>query len=278
MNKKSYLILSLIIASTIFATSCGSSKVNTDASKHFEMIASSRINKDVVVSLDTVYFKGEPYSLLKMDGISFSPFYHFSTITGEKAFDVLPYSSGDGKTTDHHEFIFFGNSTGMRAYANYSFTTIGVCETVINNNLLSPTSLKSIDVGNFVKNNPRPAKFNPGALKVRREMTKEVKINQGYGDITQGGISIAKFDMVSDRNDKMITTKNIYRVRFLNGTQAAVVTISADKQERQKNKYMEAFTEFDGKTHNLTIEPANTDWDIDAFKQAVLYLINNGYL
>jgi hypothetical protein len=277
MKFKIRLICSLIAFSFIGFYGCGSSKINTDSTKHLQVIATSRLNNDIVISLDTVYFKGEAHSILKTTGISLSPFYHFSSLKGEKAIDVLPYSA-EGNATTHNEYIFFGNSQGMKAYKPYSFSTISICEEVVNNNLLSTTSLRAIDVGNFVKNNPRPAKFNAASLKVRREMTKEIKLNEGYGEIYQADKLIGKFTRSYERNNNMLTIKNIYQIKFLNGTLCGTVSTSADKSDRKQNKYMEAITEYDGQVHRLTIDDANTDWDFDSFKQALKYLVANGYL
>ncbi len=268
----------LFFVSAFFIASCGSGRINKDASSHSQFISQSKLNSNCVVSLDTVYYKGEPYAILKETGISFAPFYNFYTLTGNKAIEVVPYSGGDGKATSHHEYRFFGNSEGMKGYMDFAFSTIGVCENVINNNLMNSNELRPIDVGNFVKKNPRPKKFNPGNLKVKREMTLAIKINQGYGEIYQGDKLIGKFVQGKEKNDNDKYTKAVFKVSFLNGTECAKIKFPYDKFDRKDNRALEVYTEYDDENHNLSIDDANTTFDVDAFKQAVIYLVNKGYL
>jgi hypothetical protein len=277
--KKSYttLALTLTIITAIFMVSCGSGKFNKDPRLHQQFIEKSRSLQGVTVSLDTVFFKGEHYCILKEEGISFSPFYTFYSLTGEKAIYILPYSA-KAETTTHHEYNFFGTMEGSKAYDDYSFSTVSVIETVINNNLLSPTGLRPIDVGNFCKDHPRPSKFNPASMKVTRNLALEVKINQGYGEIYQGKPLIGKFTQTLDKQMSASDAKAIFKVKFVNGTDCATVKFLNDKREREKNKSLEVFTEHDGKMHFLTIEVNNLEWDVDAFKQAVVFLVQKGYL
>jgi hypothetical protein len=276
---KQFKLLSLLgVAIVLVLSSCGSGNINKDDSLHSSFINKSKMENAVVVSLDTIFFKGDAYAILKETGISFSPFYEFYTLTGEKVIDILPYSAGDGKATSHHEYRFHGTSEGMKAYDDYSFSTISVCETVINNNLMNTTGLRAIDVGNFCKKHPRPAKFNPGALKVKREMTKAIKINQGYGEIYQDDKLIAKFTQGSDKSPDLKKSSSVFRITFLNTTLCATVTFGEYKPDRIANPNMEVTTEFDGNTHHMNIEEANTTYDVDAFKQAVQFLVSKGYL
>lgn len=276
LNMVSFKILFFGIS--LILIGCGSGKINKNAADHARFIADSKLNNNVIVSMDTVYFKGEPYCILKETGISFSPFYGFYTLSGEKVIDVLPYSAGDGKATTHHEYTFYGTSKGSKAYMDYSFSTISVCEDVINNNLMNTNELRPIDVGNFCKKHPRPPKFNPSNLKVRREMSVAIKINQGYGEIRQGDVMIGKFTQGTDKPLTESGTNSVFKINFMNGTQCAVVTFPWDKNERKSSKYLEVFSEFDAQVHRLTLEPGNTTFDIDAFKQAVEYLVQKGYL
>ena len=274
---KTILKSGIILVLLTMIASCGSGKFNKEPKLHQKFIDASRNSQGITVSLDTVFFKGNHYCILKEEGISLSPFYTFYTLTGEKAIYVLPYSA-KGDATTHHEFNFFGNMEGSKAYVDYSFSTISVIETVINNNLLSSTSLRPIDVGNFCKDHPRPARFSPAAMKVTRDMALEVKINQGYGEINQGKPLIGKFTQSLDKPLGTAGSNSVFTVKFLNGNTCGTVKFSSDKNERKSNRYLEIFTESDGKTHRLTLEDKNTEWDVIAFKQAVVYLVNNGYL
>ena len=40
---------------------------------------------------------------------------------------------------------------------------------------------------------------------------------------------------------------------------------------------IEVMTSYDGKTHRLTIDEDKTTFDVNAFKQAVEYLVSKGY-
>lgn len=268
----------LISLSSILVVSCGSSRINKNASAHQKMIQQSKTNSEAVISLDTVFFKGEPHSILKESGISLSPFYHFYTLTGNKAIDVLPYSAGDGKAVTHHEYKFYGTSEGSSGYLDFSFSTMGVVENVINNNLLNTNDLRPIDVGNFVKNHPRPAKFNPANVKVVREMSLEIKINQGYGEITQGSKNIGKFTQGTEKSNDYPVENSKFKVSFMNNTHCATVLFPSVKFDRNEQKYLIVITEYDGKIHRLTLNDENTTFDVDAFKQGVEFLVSKGYL
>lgn len=237
----------------------------------------SKMNNEVVVSMDTVFYKGEAYAILKEEGLSMAPFYNFYSISGEKAIRVLPYSA-QGNATSHHEYNFFGTSEGMKAYDDFSFSTISVCETVINNNLMSTTGLRPIDVGNFVKNHPRPPKFNAASLKVRRELTKEIKVNQGSGEIYQDDKLIGKFTQGSEKSADLKQGKAVFKVQFIGKTECATVKFGEFKVDRNDNPNMEIITEFDGQFHRMNINENNRTFDIDAFRQAVQFLVEKGYL
>lgn len=245
---------------------------------HEQFKKNSKLNNESIISMDTVFYKGEPYCILKESGMSLSPFYHFSTITGNKAIDVIPYSSGDGKAVTHHEYRFYGNSDGMVGYLDYSFSTMGVIDNVINNNLLNTNELRPIDVGNFAKNNPRPPKFKPANLKVIREMSLPIKINQGYGEIYQDEKKIGIFTQGKDNSNDYPVENAIFKVNFLNSTHCATIIFPFGKYERGQQNYLEVITEYDGKKHRLTIEKDNQTFDVDAFRQGVEYLVRNGYL
>jgi hypothetical protein len=265
-------ILSLLI------NSCGSSRINKDTSSHKQFINNSKLNNESVLSLDTLYYKGDPYAVMKESGFSLSPFYTFYTLSGTKSIDVMPYSGGDGKTVTHHEYKFHGTSENMSGYLSFEFSTMNVCDNIINNNLLNTNELRPIDVGNFCKKNPRPPKFNPARLKVEREMSLPIKINQGYGQVYQGEKQIGKFTQHKDKSNDYPVENAIFKLTFMNNTQCAVITFPYDKFDRNKHKYLEVMTEYDGKTHRLTIDDDKTTFDVDAFKQAVEYLVLKGYL
>ncbi len=268
----------LFVILGLFLVSCGSSRVNKDYPMHEKMKNQSKVNNEVVISLDTVFYKGEPQSIIRESGISFSPFYHFYTLTGNKAIDVLPYSAGDGKAVTHHEYKFYGTSEGSSGYLDFSFSSISVAENVVNNNLMNTNELRPVDVGNFVKKYPRPPKFNPAKLKAVREMSLAVKINQGYGEITQGDAKIGKFTQGKNKTDEYPVENAVFKVQFLNSTLCATIIFPNGKFERNEQKYLDLVTEFDGKTHRLTIDNDNMTFDVDAFKQGVEYLVKNGYL
>jgi hypothetical protein len=278
MKINNLLKFSLLISVVTLAVSCGSSRINKETSMHEQMKNNSKINNEAIVSLDTVFYKGEPYCILNESGMSLSPFYHFSTLTGVKSIDVIPYSAGDGKAVTHHEYRFLGTSVGMSGYLDYSFSTISVVENVINNNLLNTNELRPIDVGNFVKNNPRPPKFNPAQLKVVREMSLAIKINQGYGEIYQGDKKIGTFLQGKEKTDEYPVENAKFKVNFLNNTHCATVIFPNGKFERNEQKYLVIITEFEGKVHRLTIKADNMTFDVDAFKQGVEYLVEKGYL
>lgn len=230
--------------------------------------------------MDTVFRSGNPYAVLKVGGVStFAETYTFYTLTGDKAIEVMPDKGGvDGSTK--HRYQFFGNSAGMAGYDDFSMSTISVVETVVNNDLMNATGLRTVDVGNFVRRYPKPAPFNAAKLKARREMTGEIKVKQeiSTGVITQGREQIGTFDFGTNSNDKAQFTHTWYRVKFNNGTNMAMVRVPWSKQERKEKRSMEVETEFDGKVHAVQIDEANTDWDIDSFKQAVQFLVEKGYL
>jgi hypothetical protein len=238
----------------------------------------SKSENQVVISLDTVYYKGEAYAAMKKEGFSIASILTYYSLSGEKVMTVMPYSSGENNATSHHEYTFFGTSSGMKAYAPFSFKTISICENIVNNNLLSSTGLRPIDVGNFVKNYPRPAKFNPAKMKVTREMTKAIKINQGYGEIYQGDVKIGIFIQGTRKSEDLKKSTAVFTVKFLNQTNCAEITFEDGKFERNQNPTMSVFTEFDGKNAFLTIEENNRTFDVDAFVQAVEFLVKNGYL
>ena len=277
MKSSIYLAIIALIAA-ISITSCGSSRINKEMAMHEEMKKQSRQNGEAVVSMDTVYYKGEPYCIVKESGISFSPFYHFHTLTGDKVIDVLPYSAGEGKAVTHHEYKFYGTSLGMSGYLDFSFSTISVVENVINNNLMNTNELRPIDVGNFVKNNPRPPKFNPAKLKAMREMSLPVKINQGWGQITQDDKNIGTFDQGKAVMNEYPVENAVFKVYFMNKTLCATVLFPNGKYERGEHKYLDIITEYDGKTHRLTIDKDNQTFDVDAFRQGVEFLVKKGYL
>ncbi|MEI6089545.1 MAG: hypothetical protein WCR42_03760 [bacterium] len=273
------LLLLLVVAVGLSLTACGGGgRINNDESKHAKFINDSKMNNSAVISLDTLYFKGEPYAIYNQKGFSIASFYEFYAITGEKAIEVLPYSSGEGSATSNHEYRFFGTCTGMSAYVDFNFSAIKVCENVINNNLMSTTGLRPIDVGNFCKAHPRPAKFNPGLLKVKREMTKEIKISQGSGEIFQGNVLIGKFTQGSAKSADLKKSNAVYKVNFTNNQLCATIRFGEFKVDRQADPNMEVLTEFDGLISRMNIDAANQTFDIDAFKQAIQFLVQKGYL
>lgn len=270
----------LLVVGTITLVGCGSSNINTDTNAHQAMKDRSRAEKSVVVSLDTVFSSGEPYAVLEIGGVStFAETYTFFTLTGEKAIEVMPDKGGVDGTTKHR-YTFFGTSSGMAAWDDFSMSTMTVCETVVNENLMNATGLRSVDVGNFVRKHPRPAPFNPGALKAKREMTGKITVKEeiNVGTITQGQTQIGKFTSGTESNDKNMFENTVYDVNFNNGTKCARVRIPWDKPTRQKKLTMEVITEFDGLTTTLNIVPENADWSIDCFKQAIAHLVEKGYL
>lgn len=278
ISRTNFIFL-FLLAIGISLTACGGGgRINKDSSKHAKFINQSKMNNEAVVSMDTLYYKGEPYAIYKQKGISLAPFHEFYTITGEHAIEVLPYSGGDGSATTNMEYRFMGNCTGMSAYDDFCFSAIKVCENVINNNLLSTTALRPIDVGNFCKNHPRPAKFNPGLLKVKREMTKEIKISQGTGEIFQGNVLIGKFSQGTNLSSDMKKSTAWFKVTFTNNQICATVTFGSYKADRQADPNMEITTEYDGLISRMNIDPANQTFDVDSFKQAIQFLILKGYL
>lgn len=279
MNKiKLFKLSILFVLLSAFTISCGSSRVNESISDHSNFVKMSKSENQVVISLDTVFFKGEPYAVMKKEGFSIASILTFYSLTGEKVITVLPYSSGDNNSTSHHEYSFHGTSSGMKAYLPFSFKTISICENIVNNALLNTTGLRAIDVGNFVKNNPRPPKFNPAILKIKREMAKSIKINQGYGEIYQGEVKIGIFTQGTRKSEDLKKSTAVFIVKFLNQTKCAEITFEDGKFERDQNPTMSINTEFDGKNAFLTIDENNRTFDIDTFKQAVEFLVKNGYL
>ncbi len=260
-----------------FVVSCGSSSINKDLSKHKEFIELSKSNNEIIVSMDTVFYKGIPHSILKEEGISFAPFYNFYSLKGEKCIEVLPYSA-DGKATSHHEYRFFGTNTGMKAYTDFSFSTIGVCKNVIFNNLMNADGLNSLDVGNFTNIGKRPPKFDPGKLKVKREMSKVIKIDQGNKNIYQGDVLIGKFTQGSEKSSDLKESKTVVNITFINLTKCAQIKFEEYKVSRLSNPNMTIETEFEGKYHQLKVKEENASFDSDVIKQAVEYLVTNGYL
>ncbi|OGU61227.1 MAG: hypothetical protein A2X64_06605 [Ignavibacteria bacterium GWF2_33_9] len=271
-----YIFSILVFVSLLF--SCGSSKINKDQASHNKFVEQSKLNNEVVVSLDTVFSKGNPYAVMKTEGFSFASLYTFYSINGEKAISVIPYNGGENGATSHHEFEFYGTSMGMKAYVDFAFSGISVCETIIKNNLMTQNGLNPLDVATFVNNHPRPPKFNPAKMKVVRDMKKEIKINQGYGEIYQGNIKIGLFTQGTDKSADLKKSTAVFIVKFLNQTNCAEIRFSDDKYERNLNPFMSILTEFDGKMFNSSINDNNRTFDIDAFKQAVEYLVQKGYL
>ncbi len=270
----------VLASSAVVLVGCGSSRINSDVNAHQAMKDRSRSERSVIVSMDTVFNAGEPYAVLSVGGVStFAETYTFSTLTGEKAIEVMPDKGGVDGTTKHR-YTFFGTSSGMVAWDDFSMSTISVCETVVNENLMNATGLRSVDVGNFVRKHPRPAPFNPGALKVKREMTGKITVKEDInkGTISQGEKQIGAFTSGTESNDKAQFTNTWYDVTFMNGTKCARVRIPWDKQTRQKNLVMEVTTEYDGLTTKVNIDASNADWSIDSFKQAISYLVEKGYL
>lgn len=276
LNFKISVVLYTFIA--FILVSCGSSRTNSDISQHSKFIAQSKANNEVVISMDTVFYKGEPVAVMKKEGFSIASFYTFYSLTGEKSIRVTPYSATDGGPTTNNEYEFFGTSSGMKGYLDFAFSPLTVCENIINNNLLSTTGLRPIDVGNFVKNHPRPAKFNPANLKVKREMTKEIKINQGNGEINQGDVKIGIFTQGTRKSEDLKQSTAVFIVKFLNQTKCAEITFPDGKYERNLSPYISLYTEFDGKFHNLNMDDKNRTFDVDAFKQAVEFMVKMGYL
>lgn len=276
------LITRLAIAAAIVSVvvGCGSSRINSDISNHEALIARSRTGSEVVVSMDTVYRAGNPYAVLKVGGISgLAETYTFYTLTGDKAIEVMPDKSGaDG--TSKHRYQFFGNSAGMAGYDDFSFSTISVVETVVNNDLMNATGLRSVDVGNFVRRYPKPAPFNAAKLKARREMTGEIKVKQDInsGVITQGRDQIGTFDYGTISTETQQLTHSYFAIKFNNGTKMATVRMPWNKQEREQKRQMEIETEFDGKIHTLQLSEDAAKWEIDVLKEATKWLVDNGYL
>ncbi|MBS1562031.1 MAG: hypothetical protein JSS89_10525 [Bacteroidetes bacterium] len=261
-------------------TGCGSGRINKDVNAHQAAKNASRSERSIIVSMDTVFSSGEPYAVLKVGGVStFAETYTFSSLTGDKCIEVMPDKGGaDGSTK--HKYTFFGTSQGMNAWDDFSMSTISVVETVVNENLMNATGLRAVDVGNFVRKHPRPAPFNPGLLKVKREMAGKITVQESInsGTISQSDKEIGTFRASTESNDKVQFTNSVYVVSFMNGTKCATIRIPWDKQERQKKLLMEVSTEFDGQVTNVNIDPANVDWTNDSFKQALSYLVSKGYL
>jgi hypothetical protein len=259
-----------ILAATLLA-SCSSGRFNDDMGKHAEMIATSRSENSVVVSMDTIYKSGNPYAIIKTTGSFINPTHTVYSLNGEELIDIVQSAhkaSGGDKT--FHEWKFLHKDANGSAFTEYSMSTMTVVDNIVNSDLMNPTGLNTSAATRFMLRYPDPdnrPKAPEANRMVDRDRSAEVIDVMTEKKIKQGGRYIGSYKETGDYvGSERFATKTVY---YMDGTVAATVTY----------KYFSPFdaeivTMKDNKTHQVTREGVNRD----IFSVALDYLVKNLYL
>ncbi len=276
--KKLFLLLSLVLL-----TACGSGRINDNPSLHEETVAASRAENSVVLSLDTAFKGGKPLFIVlrKEAAMGVTGAFHVYTLKGNEVIEVQT-TKVPGSEQSWRKYIMLDDEITGAAYLHITgLSDINIVEDIISNDLIGDDGLNRERAQRFLQRYPDPTvevKIDPSKLKVKRDLSKIVRIDRLKKDIRQDDKIIASYKetrITNDGSGKDLTKYTIHFVRSIKPV-CATVTMGTHSVTREANPEMEIVTSYDNKTHLVTIQKENITFD--SLKQAVDYLIENLYL
>lgn len=265
-------VLTLLFVAGLLLNSCGSGRINRDPAQHLATIKASVEDKDIVVSLDTIYKSGTPVGTVKSEGNMIQETHTFFTLQGEEVINVVQSEPKKGDKTWQEYKILHAKANGS-GFIPYSLSTMTVVENVVKNDLLGPDGLNVNAAGRFLLRYPDPDN-RPAAPEVNRMVdrnrTRPHLDNFNERKIYQDGRVIGTYHSVRgslDKDGDEIETKTIY---YMDGTVCATVSYKFWKKSRST-----IVTSKDNKTHDFVPEQGDIR---DVFDRSIEYLIKNLYL
>ncbi len=273
--KSTILICGLLL---LVAAACTPSGLNHDPAKHRETVEQSRIDSSIVVSLDTVFRYGEAYATLKVVG-DLMPDYLFSTLSGKMLIEVVPSEANAGEMDSYHDYVIIDPDQGGKAFIKFDFTTLGVVETVVENDLLTPDGLNYKNTRKFLDKHPDPTK--PKAPRksqnnVKRNINSYISIDKEKSWVNQDSKIIAKFERNQFFEGDEQRVK--FTVYFAGGQVCATVAFAVRQSFRVAKPEAEILTAFDNQKHYIDFDSASAESETTAFRACLKWLVDNKYL
>jgi hypothetical protein len=254
----------------ILLASCSSGRINKDLGNHSALVAESRAEGSIVVSMDTIFKAGNPYGVVKTKSVNMLQEEHtFYALNGVEVIDVVQSSPKRGDKTWQEYKILDPTAPGS-AFLEYSMSTMSVVDRIVESDLINPTGVNSENASRFMLRWPDPdnrPKAPEANRMVSRDRSRAVEDNFSERKILQGTVVIGTYDLSRGQiNGEDITTATIY---YMDRTIAATA-----KYKTFGSNFTEVTTTKDNKTHTIDGSYANRT----NVQQAAKYLVDNLYL
>jgi hypothetical protein len=262
-------ILFLLVGAVLLA-SCGAGRLNTDMSSHAGLVAESRAEGSIVLSMDTIFKAGVPYGIVKVKPANmFQDDLIVYSLNGNEVINIVQSSPKKGDKT-WQEYKFLDASANGSAFIEYAMSKMTVVDRIVESDLLNPNGLNSENASRFILRWPDPdnrPKAPEANRMVSRDRTRNIEDNFTEKKITQGGVVIGTYTTSrANVNGTDFTTATIY---YMDGTICAVA-----KFKTFASNFTEVTTTKDNQTHTIDGSYANRS----NIQQAAAWLVEKLYL
>lgn len=260
----------LLLPIMLLLGACGSARFNTDRGNHATIVADSRSENMVVVSMDTIYKAGTPYGLFRSIEVNMLQSDHaVYALNGDELINITQSSPKSGNRT-YQEYKFLDRDANGSAFVEFAMSAMTIVDRVVDNDLLNPAGLNRNNAVRFMLKYPDPdnrPKAPEANRMVDRNRSRPVRDDFTERKIYQGDVLIGTYNTSRGAvNGTDITTATIY---YRDGTVAAVA-----RYKTFGSNNTEVTTTKDNKAHTIDGAYVNRS----NMEQAVQYLVDNLYL